>query len=731
MRVLLTVPSLDRAFGDLTVKVHRLARELRALGHDVVIVGAGFAEAGVAGLPVMTHYHGTPIPSTIGPLVRLARGADVVHTLGYRDPIGTAACAIADRAGVPFVVEPAGMHRRRLRSARLKRAFDRVIGEALLDRAGAVVATSQLEADELLDDGVDPALIVVRSNGVDVDDLSTLPAHGTFRAQHGIPDDVPLVLSLCRIAGKGLVTFVEALARLPDAWGAVVGPDDGDGALRDLHRTVDQLRSERVVIVPEGLLGVEKASLFTDADAFCLPSASEDFGNAPAEAAALGVPVVVSKECGVAEFLDPAATAVVDHTDVSAVARGIEHVLDAGVRAAAAAAAPGLREALAWPSIASQQMEIYERVVAGRGPGLRPRVVLTVPSLRPSFGGPALQALPFAEAIRERGYDVRVLGCEAGDGSAIDLGRLGSFHGTPVPRRFAPIARSVRRADLVHVTGFRDPVGTLAAMRSRAPVVIEPMGMHRRRLRSVPIKTVFDRTVGAWVMRRCDLVVATSSLERDELVEDGVPVERIVVRPNGIDDGGDLARGGFRKDQRIPLDAPLVISLGRITTKKGLPRLVRAIAELPGCWLAIIGPDDGDGTLERVSEEIKRCRVADRVRLEPVGRWASERAGVYADANAFCLPSETENFGNAAAEAAASGLPVVISDRCGVAEFLPAASTAVVPLGDGDALREALAWALRPDTRAAAEGGSSSVRSRLSWSHVAGEQISIYERLLR
>ena len=283
----------------------------------------------------------------------------------------------------------------------------------------------------------------------------------------------------------------------------------------------------------------------------------------------------------------------------------------------------------------------------------------------------------------------------------------------------------------MHVTGFRDPVGTLASLRARVPLVVEPMGMHRRRLRSVRIKTMFDRTVGAWALARAHVVVATSSLERDELVSDGVDPERIVIRPNGIDADEPAARGRFRADHGIPADVPLVVSLGRITAKKGLPELVRAVADLPGCWLALVGPDDGDGTLEEVRRQIERCGIADRVRVESIGQWGAERAGVYADADAFCLPSQTENFGNAAAEAAASGVPVVISDRCGVAEFLPSGSTAVVEYGDRAALRAGLEWALQPEIKARAEAAAAAVRSRLSWERISSEQASIYERLLR
>jgi glycosyltransferase involved in cell wall biosynthesis len=171
------------------------------------------------------------------------------------------------------------------------------------------------------------------------------------------------VLSLGRITRKkGLVTFAEALARLPGVWGAVVGPDDGDGALEDLRAAVDRLRLRRVVIEPNGLWGAEKGLALADSDAFCLCSATENFGNAPAEAAAVGMPVVVSDRCGVAEFLNSGVHRVVPYGEMAPLEAALGSVLRPEAREAARAVAPVLRKRLSWPAIAEQQAAIYERL---------------------------------------------------------------------------------------------------------------------------------------------------------------------------------------------------------------------------------------------------------------------------------------------------------------------------------------------------------------------------------
>jgi glycosyltransferase involved in cell wall biosynthesis len=67
-------------------------------------------------------------------------------------------------------------------------------------------------------------------------------------------------------------------------------------------------------------------------------------------------------------------------------------------------------------------------------------------------------------------------------------------------------------------------------------------------------------------------------------------------------------------------------------------------------------------------------------------------AGVYADAGALILPSRFDCWGVVALEACAAGLPVVISDGCGVADELATpANGFTVPVEDPDSLAAALA----------------------------------------
>jgi glycosyltransferase involved in cell wall biosynthesis len=264
------------------------------------------------------------------------------------------------------------------------------------------------------------------------------------------------------------------------------------------------------------------------------------------------------------------------------------------------------------------------------------------------------------------------------------------------------------------------------------PYLLEPVGMHRPRVRSVPAKRVHDAAIGRSVVTHAAAIVATSNLEAKELGADGVDPAKTHVRPNGVDVDGVLplpSRGDFRRELDIIDDAaPLVLSLGRITRKKRLPDLVSAVARIPDVHVAIAGPPEDAGTLADLREGVARLRVEDRVHILPGGIWGDDRARLFADADAFCIPSATENFGIAAAEAAAVGLPTVVSDNCGVGEWLEPGSSRVVGVGDVAALTAALdALVHDPGASEAARRAAPALRSALSWDRLATLQIGLYE----
>jgi len=270
----------------------------------------------------------------------------------------------------------------------------------------------------------------------------------------------------------------------------------------------------------------------------------------------------------------------------------------------------------------------------------------------------------------------------------------------------------------VHVFGFRDPVttGTAAWCRlARVPYVFEPLGMFEPRLRKVALKRLLDATLYRGVARGAAAVVVASERERDAVVACGVTPGKVHVRGNGFPDPqASTTDGDLREQLGIPAAAPLLLYVGRIASGKGIDHLLAALHELPEAHLVIAGPDDHHG----VSTE------GDRVHTLPVSEEPPHH--LYPQADVFVLASAGESFGMVAAEAAAAGTPVIVSDRCGIAPFFEEDEALVVPY-DRDAVIAAIRRVLADDAlRARLSRGGPTAARRMSWDHVVDVQEQIY-----
>jgi glycosyltransferase involved in cell wall biosynthesis len=388
-------------------------------------------------------------------------------------------------------------------------------------------------------------------------------------------------------------------------------------------------------------------------------------------------------------------------------------------------------------------------VVAGKGAqaNVSPvRIAFVTPAYWPaaSFGGPVWVFRALARELVARGHEVDVwtttlveLGRRprAAETAELDGARV-HYVGTPLRFRWMgiaprlPLALDRHRPDVVHVFGYRDFVGTAAAQWARlrhVPYVFEPLGMFRPKLRKVALKRVLDATVYRGVATGARVAIATSGVERQELLDGGVQAERIAVRPNGFPEPVEPSPGRLRALAAVDADARLVLSVGRVARGKGLELVVEALPELPGAHFAIVGPDGGHGLTEELLRLRDRLGVSDRVHL--IGAVGPEPPlDLYGDADVFVLASRHENFGMVAAEAAAAGVPSLLTDRCGVAELLGGRGALVVPY-ERAAVRDALERLLGDaELRRTLGTGGREVAAEHSWPRIAELQEQIYRR---
>jgi glycosyltransferase involved in cell wall biosynthesis len=250
------------------------------------------------------------------------------------------------------------------------------------------------------------------------------------------------------------------------------------------------------------------------------------------------------------------------------------------------------------------------------------------------------------------------------------LGRL-LHHDYPVT---PGIVRALResRPDVVVVSGWSTFASQAAIVWCRRrgvpylPLVeshdLGPRKGWRRAVKGAVVPRVLRRAAGA-------LALGTAS--RDSLVERGAQRERVHIFANTIDvpeweeRQGELAqrRSELRAELGAGAEDVLLLSVARLGPEKGLDVLVRgvAVAGDPKLLLVIAGEGPQRREIEALAQELG-------VRLRLTGDLAADKvAEAYAAADVFVLLSTRETWGVVVNEAAASGLPLVLSDRVGAA----------------------------------------------------------------
>jgi len=213
-----------------------------------------------------------------------------------------------------------------------------------------------------------------------------------------------------------------------------------------------------------------------------------------------------------------------------------------------------------------------------------------------------------------------------------------------------------------------------------------------------------------------------------------VPAERISVIPNGIDPGEFRYDPALRRAARerfgIAPDAVVVGGVGRLEPTKRFDRLIRAVREVPGVTLLLVGDGSARASLEALaaSQGIRR-------RVVFAGAVGHAREALCA-MDVFASPSEQETFGLAVLEALASGLPALY-------EVCPPLDDPAMAgeMGDARARRlsrdwEALSRALRTELACHDERGGArlpvpAVVGRFDITRLAASVGQLYDRLAR
>ncbi|HTL70105.1 MAG TPA: glycosyltransferase [Candidatus Eisenbacteria bacterium] len=379
------------------------------------------------------------------------------------------------------------------------------------------------------------------------------------------------------------------------------------------------------------------------------------------------------------------------------------------------------------------------------------KILHVVPSYLPAwrYGGTIRSVHALCRGLVRLGHRVEVFTTDVDGRSRLDVptnrpvdvdGVLVNYFPSPFLRRlyFSPamgraLERRTREFDLVHLHSvFLWPTAAAAASarRSGKPFIISPRGMLVKALvrrKSRAVKSAWIRWVERRNLETAAAIHATSSLEKKELEAFGFRLPPVFVVPNAVE---EEESGGEIPDVLDGLGGrPVILFLGRINWKKGLDRLIPAMASVPQAELVIAGNDEegyGDSMRRLADQKGVGLRVRFAGEVRGPRKWALLRA-----AAVLALPSYGENFGNVVLEAMSVGCPVIVSEEVGAADVVRESGAGRVVSGGAEELGRELAALLR-DEALRRETGRRGIEAAAKFSRAAmAERMAReYERAL-
>lgn len=355
------------------------------------------------------------------------------------------------------------------------------------------------------------------------------------------------------------------------------------------------------------------------------------------------------------------------------------------------------------------------------------RILIVATEFPPGPGGIGRHASALAHGLSARGCEVVVAAPQpyATDDAVTAFNERVPFTVTPLRQKRGRIVtnlhryREVRRLvadgpDILVASGLR-AVLFAGSTRSPAPWVAVMHGSELARP-SAPLRPLLRRA-----LERADSVVCVSRYTRSLLHKIAARVRRDVVIPNGADDRlfrplSSSERKSFRRRYGLD-DAPVVLTVGNVTERKGqdlivaaLPRLIESV---PDVRYVMAGLPTQRAEIEQLASSLG---VKEHICFTGVLEDA-DLVRAYNACDVFALTSrdadgDVEGYGIAVVEAALCGRPSVVTPGSGLQEAVSHGESGVVTddLGS-DAIARALGNLLADPARRARLGDMARARA--------------------
>lgn len=384
------------------------------------------------------------------------------------------------------------------------------------------------------------------------------------------------------------------------------------------------------------------------------------------------------------------------------------------------------------------------------------KVLQVIPSLSPRLGGPTRAVQGLSKSLQEMGVDVQILTTDDDTDQRLNVPLNQPTSYKNIPTTFLPRTlrakefiytnalsqwhhKNLNSFDLIHthyLFSYLPSWTARAARHQNIPYLMRPLGQLTpwALSQSARKKNLYTLLLERQNLEGAVTIHCTSPEESINVQNFGIQTPTVSL-PLGVDSPKMIQDASEKLHQTygISQDVPIILFLSRLHPKKQPEVLIRAASYLlrnQPCHIILAGTGDHSyvsqlralATTLNIDQNVTFAGFVD----------GYDKNLLLQGADVFALPSHSENFGIAVAEALISGLPVVITPGIQISPEIEAAAAGIVvkaePIAFSSALRQVIS---RPDMQYSfQENGLRLAKSRYSWKAIARELMSTYQSIL-
>lgn len=386
------------------------------------------------------------------------------------------------------------------------------------------------------------------------------------------------------------------------------------------------------------------------------------------------------------------------------------------------------------------------------------KVLHVIPSVSPTLGGPTQVVLNLVKALRKSNIEAEIVTTNDRGDNLLDVPLYQKIEYEQVPiwflPRFSPplkeyifspaitqwLWQNMRNYDILdnhYLFSYASTCAGAIARWQNIPYTVRTMGQLApwALAQSQRKKQLYSLLIERHNLHRAAAIHCTSQGEAEDVRNFGIKTPTVTL-PLGVNQPVSFpdAKQKIREIYQISPTIPIVLFLSRLHYKKRPDLLISSLKKLAlkhiKFHLILAGTGEQD-YLEYLQNLVLKSGLINQTTFSGFVT-GKDKDLLLQGSDLFVLPSFSENFGIAVAEALSHGLPVIITPDIQIAPEISLANAGLIVPGEEEAIANAIAQLLTNSEQRyqLSENGKNLVKQRYSWQTIASQLTEVYRIII-